>query len=308
MHINRTDAYHRNELETLGWELTVCNALADEKSLCRSVLKNPVSFGEALYRFLETLLPMDEIGRVIEVGGGYGNLMTDFVRLNPELKSTMIDISPELLARQREALRGREVEFVSGDFFDFSDEALKSYDLAIFNENLGDFPTVCEIEVSDIVHGAGSNGGIIEEIARDFAKYNFSVLDLPHFNYNIGAVRALEKLCAAGISYIYMSEHSCEARLPDELAGFLDVCADGNPRVIRLCGHVEYTVRFSHLQAVARHYGYAVSRGCFADFLQISWTDQLHFIVHSKSTKEEHEIIRQFIEDLYTYEYLVLMK
>ncbi len=306
MYLNCTDEYHRNELETLGWELTVCNSLADEKSSCRRALKNPVSFGEALYRFLETLLPMKGIVRVIEVGGGHGNLMADFVRLNPELKPAMIDISPALLALQREALQGRDVEFVHGDFYDFPDEKLISYELAIFNENLGDFPAVCDITASDIAHGATRGNRIIEEIARDFAKYNFPVPDLPYFNYNIGAVRVIERLCAAGIPYIYVSEHSCEARLPDELAGFLNVCADGNPRAIRLYGHVEYTVRFSHLETVARHYGYAVRRGCFADFLPVKWTDELHFIVHSKSAKEEHEIIRQFIEDLYTYEYLVL--
>lgn len=308
MHVNRTDEYHRNALGTLGWELTVCNSLADEKSPCRKVLINPVSFGEALFRFLETLLRMRKIVRVIEVGGGYGNLMADFVRLRPNLKPTMVDLSPALLSRQKEALQGRDAEFISADFFDFPDETLGSYDLAIFNENLGDFPTVCDVPTAEFLRAGGADSGIIAGIRRDFEKYQLPNPNIDFFNYNIGAMRALEKLCDARIPFIYLSEHSCEAEAPPHLAPFLEVRADGNPREIRLHGHVEYTVKFSHLERAAKHFGYITHRGCFADFLKIRWTDELQFILHSKSMKEEHEVIRQFVEDLYTYEYLVLMK
>lgn len=308
MHLNRTEDYHRSGLLTLGWELTVCNSLADEKSPCRRALKYPVSFGEALFRLLETHLPMHTIKKVMEVGGGYGNLMADFMRLNPDIKPTMIDISPALLDRQRESLRGNEVVYMLSDFFDVSEKTLSFFDLAIFNENLGDFPTVCDVPSGAINNLMGEGADILAEIRRDFKKYKFPIPDRNFFHYNIGAVRALEKLCAAHIPFIYVSEHSCEAHLPVDIAEFLDVPADDNPRAIRLCGHVEYTVRFSHLESVAAYHGYAVQRGCFADFIPVEWSDEIRFIVRSKSIKEEHEIVRHFIEDLYTYEYLVLVK
>ncbi len=306
MHLNRTDEYHRSLLETLGWELTVCNSLADEQSPCRRVLTNSVSFGEALFCFLETRLPLHKICKVIEVGGGYGNLMADFVRLRPNLAPTMLDLSPALLALQKEALREVDAEYVPGNFFDFPLELLRKYELAIFNENLGDFPTVSDIPSVALHNPENGESSIISDIRHDFEKYAFPIPDLAFVHYNIGAVRAIEKLCTAGIPFIYLSEHSCEASPPDNLAALLDVPADGNPRAIRLCGHTEYTVKFSHLEAVARFYGYETHRGSFADFLPLNWNDELNFIITSRSAKPEHELIRQFVEDIYTYEYLVL--
>ncbi|MFB3925339.1 MAG: hypothetical protein ACE14T_04735, partial [Syntrophales bacterium] len=44
--------YHLNDLDSLGWELTVCNSLHPEKSPCRSVLKRSRSYGAALFDFL----------------------------------------------------------------------------------------------------------------------------------------------------------------------------------------------------------------------------------------------------------------
>lgn len=306
MHINRTDDYHRRELETLGWELTVCNMLADEKSPCRRVLKNKCSFGEALFCHLGALLPLKKIKNILEVGGGYGNLMADFLRLKADIAPLMLDISPAMLARQKEALRGTGAKFINVDFFDFPDEKLRFFDLAIFNENLGDFPTVCDIPTSELRDGKALNGELLSQIKRDYRTYGFPAPEKDFFNYNIGTVRAIEKLCAAQVPYIYASEHSCEALPPEELAGFLNVSGGGNPYAIRLHGHVEYTIKFSHLEKVAQHFGYAVKRGCFADFLLIDFTDEVRFILTSRSTKDEHEAIRQFVEDVYTYEYLVM--
>jgi hypothetical protein len=46
-----------------------------------------------------------------------------------------------------------------------------------------------------------------------------------------------------------------------------------------------------------------------ADYIEPNFTDRVRAIVRSHfSANDEHEIIRQFIEDLYKYEYLILTK
>jgi hypothetical protein len=54
---------------------------------------------------------------------------------------------------------------------------------------------------------------------------------------------------------------------------------------------------------------YKIFRDPLADFIAFDFTDKVRYMMHSKSfMKDEHEIIRYFIEDLYQYEYLFLMK
>ena len=49
-------------------------------------------------------------------------------------------------------------------------------------------------------------------------------------------------------------------------------------------------------------------RGQYADFIEFDMTDRLNFILTSHSQKDEHEMIRQFIEDCFKYEYLLLIR
>ena len=54
---------------------------------------------------------------------------------------------------------------------------------------------------------------------------------------------------------------------------------------------------------------YKTFRGPPADFIAFDFTDKVRYMMYSKSfMKDEHEIIRYFIEDRYPYEYLILMK
>ena len=63
--------------------------------------KRDDSYGNLLYDYLGRFLPMAEIRSIIEIGGGYGYLMRDFLSNNPSLKVTMLDISPFLSKKQR---------------------------------------------------------------------------------------------------------------------------------------------------------------------------------------------------------------
>ena len=310
MRISATDQYHLHDLSTLGWELTVCNALAPRQSPCRRILARDDPYGEHLYRFLGLHMDMKAVRRVLEVGGGYGYLLEDFFRQRPDLSATMIDISPFLLERQEERLGGFDVDFRRADFLAVDMDTLPVFDLAILNENLGDFLTAVNLTPS-LLAGDREAKDVLEmrDIRRLYTIYDLPVPADGPFHFNLGAALALEKLCRTGIPGIFVSEHSCEARVPEDWASFLGVSAPGSPERIPLKGHDEYTIQFSHLERIGRSFGYRVLRGPIANYLIFSMTDRLRSCLHGPCVRsDEDEILRQFVEDLYQYEYLLLTK
>jgi hypothetical protein len=296
------------ELVTLGWELTVCNALHPAGTPLRKIITRDDSFGNLLYDHLGKYLPMEKIARVIEIGGGYGYLMKDLLDRNAKLEPCMLDLSPFLLQKQKGMLRGYNVSYREEDFLDTDPAAIAGFDLAVVNENLGDFPTLVNMN-EDLLR---SSSGVTDQVLRS-ALYFFDRYDLERpegvFNLNIGALQALEKLCAAGIPYMYVGEHSCEASVPEALRSLIRIESTGNPEGIALKGHYEYTIKFSYLEAVARAFHYRVVRGPFADFITFDMTDELrNILLNQDSASDEAEMICQFIEDLFRYEYLIMIK
>jgi hypothetical protein len=307
--LNSTQAYHVNQLNTLGWELTVCNALHPEGTPVRKLLFRNDSFGHLLYDYLGQFFPMEKISKVLEIGGGYGYLMRDFLDRNGSLKACMLDISPFLLGKQQETLKEYALDFRQEDFLETDTVFLKGFDLAILNENLGDFPSL--VNLSQDVFGLSTDivDPVLQWAAGFFKKYNLERPDRKTFNVNVGAIEALEKLCGEGIPYIYVGEHSCEASIPECLRSVIHVESTGNPERISLAGHDEYTIKFSYLEKVAHAFGYISIRGPFADFIQFEMTDEIRFILSSGGRhSDEAEIICQFVEDLFKYEYLILIK
>jgi hypothetical protein len=306
-YLNTTKDYHEHKLDSLAWEITLSVMLEDPRSLCRTVLRKGDTFGNLLFDYLSTVVPMGRIRRLIEVGGGYGYLMRDFLSRNKELSATLIDISPFLLAQQREALRGFPVQFLQEDFFEMHESVLSNIDLAILNEVVGDFPTACEVPRDMLLEPSDTEDPLLREVRRIHKRYELTPPFMERFKVNLGAIHALEKLCSAQIPYIYISEHSCEARVPKQLVGLLELTATGDPERIRLHGHDEYSIRFSDLERVASSYGYSALRGQYIDFIEPEIKEDVEFILRLGSSKiDRHEIIRQFMEDLIKYEYLVL--
>ncbi|TFH43567.1 MAG: hypothetical protein E4G96_00865 [Chrysiogenales bacterium] len=98
-HINNTDDYHRDGMRTLGWELTVCNALEEAQSPCRGILIDPATLGNLLYDLLASKIALEEIDSLIEIGGGYGYVIRDFHTRRLWKSVAMLDLSPVLLAQ-----------------------------------------------------------------------------------------------------------------------------------------------------------------------------------------------------------------
>lgn len=307
--MNDTTDYHLHKLDTLGWELTVCNALEPEDSPCRRILKRNDSYGNLLYDYLGSLIPLGSLRKIIEIGGGYGYLMRDFLNRNKTLQATMLDISPYLLQKQRQSLSPFSVCFIQADIMDVPSRELQSFDLAILNENLGDLPTLVDALPDAFTSSRQDLDPLLEQVRSIFHRYAIDLPENGRMNVNIGALNVLEKLCRAGIPCIFIGEHSCEAVAPEPWQHLVRLRPTGKPERIRLRGHDEYTIRFTDLEKMARAFQYRVVRGPFADFLAFDFTDKFRYIMAAKSARtDEHEIIRHFIEDLYQYEYLILIK
>lgn len=304
-----TVAYHSARIQTLGWELTLCNALEPSDSPCRTILTRPSSYGELLYDYLARFFPANRSQGIVEIGGGYGFLMRDFLRRHDFAKALMIDISPLLTERQREMVTHRGVEHRCEDFLETPDVCLQGIDIAIMNENLGDFPTLTGLNPKRLRQSPEDLDPLEKEAARYLDAYDLCRVEESPYSLNIGALSALEKLCLAGIPLIYMAEHSCEARVPSELEKFISVRASGDPERIPLYGHDEYTIRFSDLVAMAKAFGYAVKRGPLADIIVWKGSESLYRRLSSPIVSNDRgEIIRQFMADLYQYEYLIMTR
>jgi len=308
MRLNNTESYHINEMETLGWELTVCNTLEAKNSPILEILKDKDTFGNLLLEHLKKYIPIDNLKNIIEIGGGYGFIMRDILSRYPHLNSLMLDISPFLLEKQKSLLNEySKIKFLNKNFFETDNSFLEQFDIAILNENIGDFPTIEDIDPV-IFDPSNKSDELSLKINKLFNKYLFSVNKSEKFNFNIGAIETLEKLCDSKVKYIYISEHSCEASPGEYISKNLNIEASGNPEKISLKGHNEYTIKFSNLEKVGKYYNYKIIRGSFSDFIKINFTNRINFILTSSSDKDEHEIIRHFIYDINKYEYLLLIK
>ena len=306
--INSTKDYHVNDLQSLGWEVTVSNALFQPESPCRSLLAYNLSYGELLYRFLCENLPMERVQSMMEIGGGYGYLMSDLLKLKPVSHITMVDISPFLLGEQKKVLTDSRVHFILSDVAELEDETFCGHDFVILNENIGDFPTAVNVPrelLTETIHNIYDAD--LLQIRSFFARYSFPLPLESSFNFNLGAVEVTEKLCRLRVPFIFISEHSCEPTVPEIYRETLSLAAAKNPEKISLKGHSEYSIKFSHLATVAQYYGYHVKRGPLADFIPLKDDDFLQQLPRRR-TVGGNEILIHFLEDLYQYEYVLLRK
>lgn len=254
---------------------------------------------------------MKRVKKILEIGGGYGYLMKDFLQCvnNDGLEISMLDISPYLLEKQKETLTKFPVVFNNEDFLETDSAYLSTFDLVILNENLGDFPTLININREVFQASYEAHDLDLQKMFIFFEKYNLDRTFLPEiFHFNLGALQAVEKLCMTGVPYVFLGEHSCEAFAPAWSRLYIDIQSTGVPEKICLKGHDEYTIKFSYLQKIAETLGYECLRGPFADFIPLAITEKLRFTLASHGyDSDDGEVICQFVEDLFKYEYLILI-
>ena len=309
--LRSTSEYHRRDLKTLGWEMTLCNLLAAPDSPCRAIPGISASYGELLADYLRQFIPFSKVSHLVEVGGGYGLLMKDLLCCHPFPRVTMIDISSRLLAHQQARLKHypTPISFREEDFLDTPPELLSGADLVILNENIGDFPTLSDLDRERLRNCSEHDDGMPGTVRAFFEEYRLPLPDSGTFHFNIGALQALEKLCRADVPYIFLSEHSCEATVPAEYRDMIRVSSPGDPECIHLMGHDEFTIRFSYLEQMADRFGYRIKRGPVADFIPFRMTPRVRAILKAPSPwRDEDEIVRYFLADLFKYEYLLLCK
>ena len=254
--LNRTEDYHRREMKTLVWELTVCNTLEFENSPVRKILVENATYGEQLADHLFSVVDETRCRSVLEIGGGYGFLMRDLLKRRPGMKATMVDISPVLMKKQMETLENQDVRFVESDFFDLDKSLLQSHDLAILNEMAGDLPTACNLTRRRLGEARAESPDPLGRIKKFLDDGFLELPDTEPFNVNIGAMEAVDLLCSLGIPHIFISEHSCEADVTDGMRPFMKFSPGKNPEEIKLIGHSEYSLCFANIESIARGRGY----------------------------------------------------
>jgi len=281
-------------------EFTISESLRSAESPYSKALGLSSSYGETVGRQLAEMKLLRSGCRICEIGGGYGNLMRGLLEAYSSMigRVLMIDLSADLLKRQRECLNPwkSKVAFVHGDISELM-PSLRDFDLVILNEVIGDLDTWTDL----------SAGELPGEVARLVRDYGLEIPERDQFHFNIGGLRLLEEICMKRIP-AFISEHSSDPIIPagmDYLACGLS--SEGFPREIKLKDHSEYTIRFSHLVRVAEALGRKTRTGSLIELLGIKETPGFRFIFTARaSAKDEQALILEFLDHVREYRWIAI--
>ncbi|MDW7709555.1 MAG: class I SAM-dependent methyltransferase [Deferrisomatales bacterium] len=319
--VNDPSAYYAGEeAPSLLWEMTVCQCLADRDSPYLAALERPRRYGEAVGELLADRLGTRAFGTVVEVGGGTGSLMAAFLEVVEVSDLTMVDLSPRFLGLQEAALCGRPgVRFVVADAVEYLGRSDAPIDLVVSNENIGDLRTYVNLPRDDVLRRAARREHVLAppddpvgRAARLVAAYGLEgdVEGAPDtFAFNVGAVEYLEAL-APRARAVFLTEHGADTVVPAPYRELAELPpSDGFPRRIALKGHDEYTIRFAHLERVARRLGYAVERFHVMEFLGLRRDPGARSLVRVPNAQcEAAEVFREFYDHVAEYQGLLLTR
>ena len=122
-----------------------------------------------------------------------------------------------------------------------------------------------------------------------------------------GAIRLVEALCRKGVP-AFLSEHASDPIVPPEMP-FLakGIETDGWPREIRLTAHSEYTIRFSHLEQVARALGRKVETGSLLEWVGYDNAQKARFIFSARAcSTDEQALTFEFLDHVREYRWLIV--
>jgi hypothetical protein len=281
-------------------EFTVCETLGNASSPHLRALGMERTYGAALGDRLRQKDLLRRGCRLCEIGGGYGSLMKGLLEAHGDLVEwvAMVDLSRNLIERQQRSLalwKGK-TNYILGDGLEIL-PALSGVELLIVNEMIGDLPVWTDLDPWNLPG----------EVTALVDRYR---LDLPNagpFHFNIGAVRLVETICRKGIP-AFLSEHASDPIIPREMP-FLGKGLDtgGWPREIRLKAHSEYTIRFSHLEKVARAHGRKVETGSLLELIGFANVEKARFIFNARaSATDEQALIFEFLDHVREYRWLII--
>jgi hypothetical protein len=298
--IHDTRHYHLHHPIDLMTEFTVCESLGNPGSLYLRALGMTRTYGAVLGDRLQEKGLLRQGSRLCEIGGGYGSLMRGLMDASGSLveRVVMVDLSRALLGRQRHVLnpwRDR-VSFVLGDALEII-PAISGVDLFLINEMIGDLPVWTDLYPK----------GLPPEAAALVERYRLAIPEEGPFHLNIGAIRLVEALCRKNIP-AFISEHASDPIIPREMPFLVrGLVTGGWPREIRLTAHSEYTIRFSHLEQVARALGRKVETGCLLELIGYSNVEKARFIFNARAcSTDEQALLFEFLDHVREYRWLTI--
>jgi hypothetical protein len=295
-----TRRYHLHHPVDLMTEFTVCESLGGPLSPTLRALGLARTYGAILGDRLMGMGLLQKGARICEIGGGYGSLMRGLLEAHGELveRVVMVDLSRALIGIQRKALEPWKdrVRFILGDALEVL-PALSGTDLFIVNEMIGDLPVWAGLDPK----------GLPREARAVIGRYRLAVPEAGPFHFNIGAIRLVEAICRKGAP-AFLSEHSSDPIIPREMPFLVKgLGADGWPREIRLTAHSEFTIRFSHLEQVARLLGRRVEAGSLLEFIGYSNAEKARFIFNARAcATDEQALTFEFLDHVREYRWLII--
>jgi hypothetical protein len=298
--LHDTRDYHLHHPVDLMTEFTVCESLGHSGSPYLRALAMERTYGAVLGDRLREKGILRKGWRLCEIGGGYGSLMRGLLEAHGDLveRVIMVDLSRVLLGRQQRALNPWKdrVSFVLGDALDVI-PAISGVDLFLINEMIGDLPVWTDLDPKKLP----------PEVAAVIDRYMLGIPEDGLFHFNIGAIRLVEAICRSGIP-AFLSEHASDPIIPREMPFLVrGLATSGWPREIRLTAHSEYTIRFSHLEQVARALGRKVETGSLLELIRYSNVEKARFIFNARAcSTDEQALVFEFLDHVREYRWLTI--
>jgi len=298
--LHDTRRYHRNHPIDLLTEFTVCESLGHACSPTLRALGMKRTYGALLGDRLVEKGLLREGARLCEIGGGYGSLMRGLLESHGDRvrQVVMVDLSRSLIGTQRRALGPWKdrVMFILGDALEVL-PAISGADLFLVNEMIGDLPVWTGLDPKRLPADA----------AALVKRYGLDVPEEGPFHFNLGAIRLVEALCRKGCP-AFVSEHASDPIMPPEMPFLARGLETGGwPREIRLAAHSEYTIRFSHLEQVARSLGRRVETGSLLGLIGFSGVEKARFIFNARAcSTDEQALTYEFLDHAREYRWLII--
>jgi len=298
--LHDTRNYHLHHPVDLMTEFTICESLGYTASPHLRALAMTSTYGAILGDRLREKGLLRRGCRICEIGGGYGSLMRGLLEAHGDLveRVAMVDLSRALIGRQRRALNpwGGRVSFVVGDALEVL-PAITGADLFLINEMIGDLPVWTDIDPKRLP----------SEAEAVICRYRLGIPEEGFFHFNIGAVRLVEAICRKGLT-AFISEHASDPIIPRDMPFLVKgLATSGWPREIRLTAHSEYTIRFSHLEQVARALGRKVETGSLLEFIGYANVEKARFIFNARAcATDEQALILEFLDHVREYRWLTI--